>query len=292
MHVIGTERHESRRIDNQLRGRSGRQGDPGYSKFFLSLDDNVLRLFIDENRKKLFSRLSDGMDDSSITHPMLNGAIANAQRKIEGRNFEVRKQILEYDDVSNDQRLTIYKLRDYFLEDNDPEKLIFEYLDNILEKTADRFLPEDQNSNWNFDDLDKALSQSFGISPDFNFLKRESLSFGKVIDFLNDFYQKHYFEKFEKLKERKKELERQIAIQVLDSIWKRHLQNIDSLRSNIGLRAYAQRNPINEFKKESFHLFDSMIESFKDDVVKILFNIKIQAMSKEDMIANKKEKNN
>ena len=113
-------------------------------------------------------------------------------------------------------------------------------------------------------------------------LKRESLSFGKVIDFLNDFYQKHYFEKFEKLKERKKELERQIAIQVLDSIWKRHLQNIDSLRSNIGLRAYAQRNPINEFKKESFHLFDSMIESFKDDVVKILFNIKIQAMSKEE----------
>ena len=282
LHVIGTERHESRRIDNQLRGRSGRQGDPGYSKFFLSLDDNVLRLFIDENRKKLFSRLSDGMDDSSITHPMLNGAIANAQRKIEGRNFEVRKQILEYDDVSNDQRLTIYKLRDYFLEDNDPEKLIFEYLDNILEKTADRFLPEDQNSNWNFDDLDKALSQSFGISPDFNFLKRESLTFGKVIDFLNDFYQKHYFEKFEKLKERKKELERQIAIQVLDSIWKRHLQNIDSLRSNIGLRAYAQRNPINEFKKESFHLFDSMIESFKDDVVKILFNIKIQAMSKEE----------
>ena len=281
LHVIGTERHESR-IDNQLRGRSGRQGDPGYSKFFLSLDDNVLRLFIDENRKKLFSRLSDGMDDSSITHPMLNGAIANAQRKIEGRNFEVRKQILEYDDVSNDQRLTIYKLRDYFLEDNDPEKLIFEYLDNILEKTADRFLPEDQNSNWNFDDLDKALSQSFGISPDFNFLKRESLTFGKVIDFLNDFYQKHYFEKFEKLKERKKELERQIAIQVLDSIWKRHLQNIDSLRSNIGLRAYAQRNPINEFKKESFHLFDSMIESFKDDVVKILFNIKIQAMSKEE----------
>ena len=282
LHVIGTERHESRRIDNQLRGRSGRQGDPGYSKFFLSLDDNVLRLFIDENRKKLFSRLSDGMDDSSITHPMLNGAIANAQRKIEGRNFEVRKQILEYDDVSNDQRLTIYKLRDYFLEDNDPEKLIFEYLDNILEKTADRFLPEDQNSNWNFDDLDKALSQSFGISPDFNFLKRESLTFGKVIDFLNDFYQKHYFEKFEKLKERKKELERQIAIQVLDSIWKRHLQNIDSLRSNIGLRAYAQRNPINEFKKESFHLFDSMIESFKDDVIKILFNIKIQAMSKEE----------
>ena len=282
LHVIGTERHESRRIDNQLRGRSGRQGDPGYSKFFLSLDDNVLRLFIDENRKKLFSRLSDGMDDSSITHPMLNGAIANAQKKIEGRNFEVRKQILEYDDVSNDQRLTIYKLRDYFLEDNDPEKLIFEYLDNILEKTADRFLPEDQNSNWNFDDLDKALSQSFGISPDFNFLKRESLTFGKVIDFLNDFYQKHYFEKFEKLKERKKELERQIAIQVLDSIWKRHLQNIDSLRSNIGLRAYAQRNPINEFKKESFHLFDSMIESFKDDVIKILFNIKIQAMSKEE----------
>ena len=224
LHVIGTERHESRRIDNQLRGRSGRQGDPGYSKFFLSLDDTVLRLFIDENRKKLFSRLSDGMDDSSIEHPMLNGAIANAQRKIEGRNFEIRKQILEYDDVSNDQRLTVYKLRDYFLEENDSEKLIFEYLDNLLEKIADRLLPEDQITNWKFDDLDKALTQSFGVSPDFNFLSRDNLTFGKVIDFLNDFYQKHYFEKFEKLKDKKKELERQIAIQVLDASWKRHLQ--------------------------------------------------------------------
>ena len=203
LHVIGTERHESRRIDNQLRGRSGRQGDPGYSKFFLSLDDTVLRLFIDENRKKLFSRLSDGMDDSSIEHPMLNGAIANAQRKIEGRNFEIRKQILEYDDVSNDQRLTVYKLRDYFLEENDSEKLIFEYLDNLLEKIADRLLPEDQITNWKFDDLDKALTQSFGVSPDFNFLNRDNLTFGKVIDFLNDFYQKHYFEKFEKLKDKK-----------------------------------------------------------------------------------------
>ena len=294
LHVIGTERHESRRIDNQLRGRSGRQGDPGYSKFFLSLDDTVLRLFIDENRKKLFSRLSDGMDDSSIEHPMLNGAIANAQKKIEGRNFEIRKQILEYDDVSNDQRLTVYKLRDYFLEENDSEKLIFEYLDNLLEKTADRLLPEEQITNWKFDDLDKTLTQSFGISPDFNFLTKDSLTFGKVIDFLNDFYQKYYFEKFEKLKDKKKELERQIAIQVLDASWKRHLQNIDSLRSNIGLRAYAQRNPINEFKKESFHLFDSMIESFKDDVVKILFNIKIQAMSKEEYERQqkRKEKNN
>jgi len=293
LHVIGTERHESRRIDNQLRGRSGRQGDPGYSKFFLSLDDTVLRLFIDENRKKLFSRLSDGMDDSSIQHPMLNSAIANAQKKIEGRNFEIRKQILEYDDVSNDQRLTVYKLRDYFIEENDSEKLIFEYLDNLLEKIADRSLPEGQNVNWKFDNLDKALTQSLGISADFNFLNKDGLTFGKVIDFLNDFYQKYYFEKFEKLKDKKKELERQISIQVLDASWKRHLQNIDSLRSNIGLRAYAQRNPINEFKKESFHLFDSMIESFKDDVVKILFNIKIQAMSKEDYDRQqKKEKNN
>ena len=292
LHVIGTERHESRRIDNQLRGRSGRQGDPGYSKFFLSLDDTVLRLFIDENRKKLFSRLSDGMDDSSIEHPMLNGAIANAQKKIEGRNFEIRKQILEYDDVSNDQRLTVYKLRDYFLEENDSEKLIFEYLDNLLEKTADRLLPEEQIANWKFDDLDKALTQSFGVSPDFNFLSKDGLTFGKVIDFLNNFYQKYYFEKFEKLKDKKKELERQIAIQVLDASWKRHLQNIDSLRSNIGLRAYAQRNPINEFKKESFHLFDSMIESFKDDVVKILFNIKIQAMSKEEYEQQQKRKEN
>ena len=294
LHVIGTERHESRRIDNQLRGRSGRQGDPGFSKFFLSLDDSVLRLFIDDNRKKLFSRLSDGMDDSSIEHPLLNNAIANAQKKIENRNFEIRKQILEYDDVSNDQRLTIYKLRDYFLEENDSETLLFEYLDNLLEKTADKLLPEDQNSNWKFDNLDKALTQSLGVSPDFNHLDKDSLNFGKVIDYMNDFYQKYYFEKFGPLKERKAELERQISIQVMDAAWKRHLQNIDSLRSNIGLRAYAQRNPINEFKKESFYLFDAMIESFKDDIVKILFNIKIQTMSSKEFEEQKKlrEQNN
>ena len=294
LHVIGTERHESRRIDNQLRGRSGRQGDPGFSKFFLSLDDSVLRLFIDDNRKKLFSRLSDGMDDSSIEHPLLNNAIANAQKKIENRNFEIRKQILEYDDVSNDQRLTIYKLRDYFLEENDSETLLFEYLDNLLEKTADKLLPEDQNSNWKFDNLDKALTQSLGVSPDFNLLDKHSLNFGKVMDYMNDFYQKYYFEKFGPLKERKAELERQISIQVMDAAWKRHLQNIDSLRSNIGLRAYAQRNPINEFKKESFYLFDAMIESFKDDIVKILFNIKIQTMSSKEFEEQKKlrEQNN
>ena len=290
LHVIGTERHESRRIDNQLRGRSGRQGDPGYSRFFLSLDDNVLRLFIDENRKQLFSRLSDGMDDSSIEHPLLNNAIANAQKKIENRNFEIRKQILEYDDVSNDQRLTIYKLRDYFLEENDSEKLLFEYLDNLLEKTADKLLPEDQNSNWKFDNLDKTLTQSLGISPDFNLLDKNGLNFGKVMDYMNNFYQKYYFEKFGPLKERKAELERQIAIQVMDAAWKRHLQNIDSLRSNIGLRAYAQRNPINEFKKESFYLFDAMIESFKDDIVKILFNIKIQTMSPKEFEEHKKRR--
>jgi len=288
LHVIGTERHESRRIDNQLRGRSGRQGDPGFSKFFLSLDDNVLRLFIDDNRKQLFSRLSDGMDDSSIEHPLLNNAIANAQKKIENRNFEIRKQILEYDDVSNDQRLTIYKLRNYFLEENNSETLLFEYLDNLLEKTADKLLPEDQNSNWKFDNLDKALTQSLGVSPDFNLLEKDGLNFGKVMDYMNDFYQKFYFEKFGPLKERKAELERQISIQVMDAAWKRHLQNIDSLRGNIGLRAYAQRNPINEFKKESFYLFDAMIEAFKDDIVKILFNIKIQTMSSKEFEEHKK----
>ena len=290
LHVIGTERHESRRIDNQLRGRSGRQGDPGYSRFFLSLDDTVLRLFIDDNRKQLFSRLSDGMDDSSIEHPLLNGAIANAQRKIENRNFEIRKQILEYDDVSNDQRLTIYKLRDYFLEENDSETLIFEYLDNFLEKTADKALPEDQAPNWKFDNLDRTLSQSLGASPDFNLLDKDGLNFTKVMDYLNEFYQKYYFDKFSPLKERKPELERQISIQVMDAAWKRHLQNIDSLRGNIGLRAYAQRNPINEFKKESFYLFDSMIESFKDDIVKILFNIKIQTMSPKEFEEHKKRR--
>jgi len=290
LHVIGTERHESRRIDNQLRGRSGRQGDPGYSKFFLSLDDTVLRLFIDENRKQLFSRLSDGMDDSSIEHPLLNGAIANAQKKIEGRNFEIRKQILEFDDVSNDQRLTVYELRNYYLEENDPSELIKEYIDNFLEKTTDKMLPEDQTGNWNFDELAKSLEASLTVAPDFKNLDKANMSFAKVMDFLNQFYLNFYQDKFEKLGTKKQELERQIAIQVLDACWKRHLQNVDSLRANIGLRAYAQRNPINEFKRESFEMFDAMIESFKDDSVRILFNIKIQTMSKQEYEQQKQQR--
>ncbi len=290
LHVIGTERHESRRIDNQLRGRSGRQGDPGYSKFFLSLDDTVLRLFIDENRKQLFSRLSDGMDDSSIEHPLLNGAIANAQKKIEGRNFEIRKQILEFDDVSNDQRLTVYELRNYYLDENDPSDLIKEYIENFLEKTTDKMLPEDQAGNWNFDELANSLQASLTIAPDFKNLDKANMSFGKVMDFLNEFYLNFYHDKFEKLGNKKQELERQIAIQVLDACWKRHLQNVDSLRANIGLRAYAQRNPINEFKRESFEMFDAMIESFKDDSVRILFNIKIQTMSKQEFEQQKQQR--
>ena len=290
LHVIGTERHESRRIDNQLRGRSGRQGDPGYSKFFLSLDDTVLRLFIDENRKQLFSRVSDGMDDSSIEHPLLNGAIANAQKKIEGRNFEIRKQILEFDDVSNDQRLTVYELRNYYLEENDPSELIKEYIDNFLEKTTDKMLPEDQTGNWNFDELAKSLEASLTVAPDFKNLDKANMSFAKVMDFLNEFYLNFYQDKFEKLGTKKQELERQIAIQVLDACWKRHLQNVDSLRANIGLRAYAQRNPINEFKRESFEMFDAMIESFKDDSVRILFNIKIQTMSKQEYEQQKQQR--
>ena len=290
LHVIGTERHESRRIDNQLRGRSGRQGDPGYSKFFLSLDDTVLRLFIDENRKQLFSRLSDGMDDSSIEHPLLNGAIANAQKKIEGRNFEIRKQILEFDDVSNDQRLTVYELRNYYLEENDPSDLIKEYIDNFLEKTTDSILPEDQAGNWNFDELAKSLEASLTVAPDFKNFDKSNMSFGKVMDFLNEFYFNFYNDKFEKLGTKKQELERQIAIQVLDACWKRHLQNVDSLRANIGLRAYAQRNPINEFKRESFEMFDAMIESFKDDSVRILFNIKIQTLSKQEFEQQKQQR--
>ena len=160
------------------------------------------------------------MDDSSIEPPLLNGEIAKAQKKIDNRNFEIRKQILEYDDVSNDQRLTVYELRSFFLEDNDNEKLIFEYLDNLLEKIADKALPEDQNEYWNFDDFTKSLSQSLGNAPEpeeFN----KNQTFAEIMDVLNDFYKAEYLNKFEPLKEKKKELERQVSIQVLDACWKR-----------------------------------------------------------------------
>ena len=142
------------------------------------------------------------MDDSSIEHPLLNGAIANAQKKIEGRNFEIRKQILEFDDVSNDQRLTVYELRNFYLDENDSEKLIFEYLDNYLEKTADKFLPEDQIGRWKFDDLEKSLVSTLSLAPDFSALGKDNLSFGAVMDFLNDFYQKEYLEKLGRLNEK------------------------------------------------------------------------------------------
>ena len=143
-------------------------------------------------------------------------------------------------------------------------------------------MPEEQVGRWKFDELEKSLSSTLSLAPNFKDLPKDLASFGAIMDYLNEFYQKEYIEKLEKLNEKKQELERQIAIQVLDACWKRHLQNVDSLRSNIGLRAYAQRNPINEFKRESFELFDAMIESFKDDTVKILFNLKVQKMSQAD----------
>ena len=289
LHVIGTERHESRRIDNQLRGRSGRQGDPGYSKFFLSLDDTVLRLFIDENRKQLFSRLSEGMDDSSIEHPLLNGAIANAQKKIENRNFEIRKQILEYDDVSNDQRQAIYSLRNQLLEEDEISETINEMITFEFKRVTNQYIPlESVESQWKAKDLENFLSENYGLKTNIaaTINDDKSLIPETINDLITEKAHSMYKEKYESLGDNRLMLEKEIMLQVLDVHWKEHLAEIDHLRGSIGLRAYAQKNPKNEFKQEAYSMFEMMLDEIDSETVRILFSIQF---ANEEMMANLKQ---
>lgn len=273
LHIIGTERHESRRIDNQLRGRSGRQGDPGSSHFYLSLEDDLMRIFASEKVSGLMQKL--GMEEGeAIEHPWVSKAIENAQRKVEGRNFDIRKQLLKYDDVANDQRKFIYKQRNDLMQFDDISATIRTIRDDVANEVINSFIPQQSlEEQWDVPGLQDALEREFGIpftiaewlKHDDN-LHEENLRKKIVAEM-----ERHYAEKEAKTRpEIMRNIEKQVMLTVLDNHWKDHLAAMDYLRQGIGLRGYAQKNPEQEYKREAFEMFQEMILRINQEVIAIL----------------------
>jgi len=285
LHILGTERHESRRIDNQLRGRSGRQGDPGYSKFFLSLEDDLLRLFISDGRRATFERL--GMGDDHIEAKMLSRGIENAQKRIESRNFDARKNLLEYDDVSNDQRQAIYSLRNQLLEEEDISSTIESLIEQQFKGISNLYVPEESiESQWKSRQLDDYLKESYGLETDIanKINSNKKLAPNTIAEEIIGQAKNKYSKKFSDLGENRLLLEKQVMLQVLDVHWKEHLSEIDHLRNSVGLRAYAQKNPKNEFKREAYSMFESMLSEIDVETIRILFSLQISTESELESI--------
>ena len=276
LHILGTERHESRRIDNQLRGRSGRQGDPGYSKFFLSLEDDLLRLFISDSRRALFERI--GMGDDHIEHKMLSRGIENAQKRIESRNFDIRKNLLEYDDVANDQRQAIYSLRNQLLNEDNISEAINDLINDEMRAVSNDFVPLDSvESQWRLEELDKYLFDHYLIEENIaaKVSNDQKLTPDLIATLIADSAAKKYKQKYLKIEDNVAQLEKQVMLQILDVHWKDHLSEMDHLRQSVGLRAYAQKNPKNEYKREAFEMFEVMLDEINAEAIKVLFRIEL-----------------
>ena len=283
LHIVGTERHESRRIDNQLRGRSGRQGDPGWSRFYLSLEDPLMRLFASDRVKNMMRAM--GMEHGeSIEHRMVTNAIVKAQRKVEGRNFDIRKHLLEYDDVANDQRQVVYQQRNDLLSDEDISDVITNVRDDVVNSTISAFIPpESLEEQWDIAGLEKALTTEFAIKLPLQTWLDEDQRFSeeqlreRVVAEIQTSYEQRYAHVGSAMRE----IERQIMLQLLDTLWKDHLTNMDQLRQGIGLRAYAQKNPKQEYKRESYDLFEQLLENIKHETIKYLSHVEVS--SREDV---------
>jgi len=281
LHVIGTERHESRRIDNQLRGRSGRQGDPGSSRFYLSLEDNLLRIFGSDRLSGLMQKL--GMQKGeAIEHPWVSRAIENAQRKVEGRNFDIRKQLLEYDDVANDQRKVIYEQRNRLMDVDDiSESITSIRLDVVNELMNQHIPPESLEEQWDVPGLEESLDREFGLKlPVAQWLKDETgLDEEKLRARIIAEADCKHTERALAIKPvaDMRHLEKAVMLQVLDTQWKDHLAAMDYLRQGIHLRGYAQKNPKEEYKRESFVLFSDMLSRIRHDVINLLAHVQVQA---------------
>ncbi|MEE4203934.1 MAG: preprotein translocase subunit SecA [Halieaceae bacterium] len=292
LHILGTERHESRRIDNQLRGRAGRQGDPGVSRFYLSLEDNLMRIFASDRVKGFMQAL--GMEKGeAIEHRMVTNAIEKAQRKVEGRNFDIRKQLLEYDDVANDQRQIIYKQRDQLLEEDDISEMISTIRRDVVMEAIDGFVPPmSVEEQWDIPGLERQLEAEFGITlPVSEWLAADdSLHEESLRERILEAIQQAYDAKAASVGPGMRQLERQIMLQVLDTLWKEHLQTMDQLRQGIHLRAYANKNPKQEYKRESFELFQELLRRLKYEVVRFLSHVQVQRTDEaEEMERQRRE---
>ncbi len=291
LHIIGSERHESRRIDNQLRGRAGRQGDPGSSRFYLSMDDNLMKLFGSEKLKAFMKKM--GMDDGQpLEHKFITRAIESAQRKVETRNFDIRKSLLEYDDVANEQRKVIYEERNALLEGKDISETIHTIFEDVLDNVISNYIqPNSLPEQWDLEGLQKRLAAVYNLdAPVSQWMKEndklvENDIREKIIALGHEMYQK----KCDVIgPENQKQLEKQVMLQCIDTLWKEHLAAMDYMRQGIGLQGYAQKNPKNEYKIQSFNLFSKMLDNLKDQVVSILCRIQVRLKSPEEAEAEQK----
>ena len=280
LHIIGTERHESRRVDNQLRGRSGRQGDPGSSRFYLSLEDPLLRIFASDRVANIMNRLKMP-EGEAIEHPWVTRAIENAQRKVEARNFDVRKQLLDYDDVANDQRSVIYQQRNELLEtDHDITETITAVRESVLSSLFSLHIPpQSVEEQWDVQRQEKALASEYHLHlPIQKWLNEETdLHEETLCDRIIDIAAQHYQSKVDQIGAGiMQQYERALMLQIIDAHWREHLAALDHLRHGIHLRGYAQKNPKQEYKREAFDLFTNMLEEIKAEVTRILMTVQIK----------------
>ncbi|WP_088329970.1 preprotein translocase subunit SecA [Lacimicrobium sp. SS2-24] len=293
LHIIGTERHESRRIDNQLRGRSGRQGDPGSSRFYLSLEDSLMRIFASDRMANMMKRL--GMErGEAIEHPWVTKAIENAQRKVEARNFDIRKQLLEFDDVANDQRKVIYEQRNELLNESDISQTIEAIRDDVVDTVISQYIPPQSLSElWDVPDLEDRLKSDFQVDlPIQQWLDEDEKLYEEVLrERIQDAIAKAYKAKEEMVGAPVlRQFEKAIMLQSLDSHWKEHLAAMDHLRQGIHLRGYAQKNPKQEYKRESFELFTEMLENLKIEVISVLSKVQVRAESDVEAVEEQRRK--
>ncbi|HID9654891.1 TPA: preprotein translocase subunit SecA [Serratia marcescens] len=279
LHIIGTERHESRRIDNQLRGRSGRQGDAGSSRFYLSMEDALMRIFASDRVSGMMRKL--GMKEGeAIEHPWVTKAIANAQRKVESRNFDIRKQLLEYDDVANDQRRAIYSQRNELLDVSDVSETIASIREDVFKSTIDNYItPQSLEEEWDIQGLEERLKNDFDLEmPIAQWLDKEpELHEETLRERILENAKEQYQRKEEVVgSEMMRNFEKGVMLQTLDSLWKEHLAAMDYLRQGIHLRGYAQKDPKQEYKRESFNMFATMLESLKYEVISVLSKVQVR----------------
>ncbi|HSA58534.1 MAG TPA: preprotein translocase subunit SecA [bacterium] len=275
LHIVGTERHESRRIDNQLRGRAGRQGDPGSTRFYLSLEDDLLRIFGSERISAMMDRM--GIEENEpITHPWITKAIEGAQKRVEGHNFDLRKHLLDYDDVMNQQRKTVYGLRREILSGEKTRDKVLDMIDELVTELVDEFVPEKGGTNVDMTPVDERIRKIFDVAADWN-------SWG-VTNFTQEAVGKALFERLQSAYEEREgkysapilqEVGRVVLLSTLDQLWKDHLLSMDHLREGIGLRGYGQKDPLLEYKREGFLIFQGMIREFREDVLEKVFHVQI-----------------
>ncbi len=273
LYIMGTERHESRRIDNQLRGRAGRQGDPGESRFYLSLEDNLMRIFNGERIQKIMTTLRVP-DDEPIIHRMVSNAIENAQKRVEGHNFDIRKHLIEYDDVMNQQRTNIYTLRRQILAGEDIERKVLDMLSDVTSGILDTFVPENSKpESWNLEGLVAAVQRQFGLNLPIDEIRQKSIE--QITEMVRTGVKAIYDAQKAEIGGFFEQLARMLMLQTIDHRWKEHLERIDHLKEGIHLRAHAQKDPLIEYKKEAFNAFQEMNMWIQEETIEKLLKIKL-----------------